>query len=211
MPVTARSQNLVRCPTCHQLNSIPEHKQPYACGRCGSMIQQRTQPQLQKSWALLLSAMTLYLPANLLPVMNVMSLGHSAQSTLIGGIIQFIQSGSWLLAFIIFVASVLIPLLKMLVLAGLLISVQWGYCVGCVEKTKLYRLIEFIGRWSMVDVFVIALLVALVQFGEFAYIQVGAGTLSFAAVVLLTVWATKAFDIRWLWDKCAQQEELANA
>jgi paraquat-inducible protein A len=104
----------------------------------------------------------------------------------------------------------LIPLLKMLVLAGLLISVQWGYCAGCVEKTKLYRLIEFIGRWSMVDVFVIALLVALVQFGEFAYIQVGAGTLSFAGVVLLTIWATKAFDIRWLWDKCAQQEESTN-
>lgn len=210
MHITARSQSLVRCSTCHQLNHVPDAQAHYACARCGSVVKQRAQPQLQQVWALLLAAMTLYLPANLLPVMNVINLGQSTQSTIISGIIQFLQSGSWILALIIFIASILIPLLKMLVLAGLLISVQWGYCAGCVEKTKLYRLIEFIGRWSMVDVFVIALLVALVQFGEFAYIQVGAGTLSFAGVVLLTIWATKAFDIRWLWDKCAQQEEPTN-
>jgi paraquat-inducible protein A len=97
-------------------------------------------------------------------------------------------------------------MLKIIVLSGLLLSVQFRWCARLRDKTRLYRLIEFVGKWSMVDVFVIALLVALVQFGEVASIQAGAGSLSFAAVVLLSLWATARFDMRWLWDVCADKQ-----
>jgi paraquat-inducible protein A len=206
MPLTAKLQGLARCPICHQLNAV-QPDTTMACGRCGSAIHLRAEPALYKVWAILLSAMMLYLPANLLPVMTVISLGKDSSDTLMGGVIHFMQSGAWALAFIVFTASIFVPMLKMLVLTGLLLSVQFRWCHRLKDQTRLYRLIEFVGKWSMVDVFVIALLVALVQFGEFASVQVGPGTLSFASVVLLTLWATSIFDMRWLWDVCADQEE----
>jgi paraquat-inducible protein A len=197
---------MARCGVCHQVNQL-SGTQVMACGRCGSAIQLRSAPVLNRVWALLISAMILYVPANLLPVMTVVSLGKESGNTLMGGVIHFVQSGAWSLALVVFVASILVPMVKMLVLIGMLLSVQFRWCMYLKDKTKLFRFVEFVGRWSMVDIFVIALLVGLVQFGEFASIQVGAGTLSFAGVVILTLWAPSAFDIRWLWDVCCDSQE----
>lgn len=206
MLVNAKSQGLTRCKVCHQLNHVRAH-QVMACARCGSAVQLRALPKVQQVWALLWAAIILYVPANLLPVMTVVSLGKETSDTLIGGVIHFLQGGSWLLALVVFVASILVPLLKIVVLIGLLLSIHYRWCYRLKDWTRLFRLVEFVGRWSMVDIFVIALLVALVQFGEVASILVNAGTLSFAAVVLLTLWATAAFDIRWLWDVCTDAEK----
>lgn len=205
MSLTALSQGLVACTHCTQLNRVAEDG-VVACGRCGSAIARRGSPKLAQVWALLLSAIVLYIPANLLPVMTVVSLGKDTSNTLMGGVIHFVQAGSWFLALVVFVASILVPLLKMFVLSVLLLSVQFRWCSRLRDKTRLYRVLEFIGKWSMVDIFVIALLVALVQFGALASIQTGAGSLSFAAVVLLTLWATARFDTRWLWDVCADKQ-----
>jgi paraquat-inducible protein A len=209
MSITALSQGLVACEHCSQLNYV-HTDDVVACGRCGSAVQRRSLPRLGRVWALLFSAVVLYIPANLLPVMTVVSLGKESSNTLIGGVVHFVQTDAWLLALVVFVASILVPLLKMLVLSSLLFSVHFRWCARLRDKTRLYRLVEFIGKWSMVDIFVIALLVALVQFGEFASVQVGAGSLSFAAVVLLTLWATADFDMRWLWDVCEEKEGDAN-
>lgn len=206
MSITALSQGLVACEHCSQLNYV-HTDDVVACGRCGSAVQRRGRPRLGQVWALLFSALILYIPANLLPVMMVVSLGKESSNTLIGGVVHFVQTGAWMLALVVFVASILIPILKILVLSGLLLSVQFRWCTRLRDKTRLYRLVEFIGKWSMIDIFVIALLVALVQFGEFASIQAGAGSLSFAAVVLLTLWAIARFDMRWLWDVCDGKEE----
>lgn len=206
MSLSAKSHGLCRCPVCHALNRVPKQG-VLACGRCGSAVSQRSDSSLGKVWALLISAMVLYVPANLLPVMTVVSLGRDSSSTLMEGVVHFVHDGAWFLALVVFVASVFVPLLKMLVLGGLLLSVQRGWCGRLAQRTRLYRLVEFVGRWSMVDVFVIALLVALVQFGELASIMVGPGTLSFAAVVILTIWATEAFDVRWMWDLCEEKND----
>jgi len=209
MPLTAASQGLVACTHCTQLNRVDEDG-IVACGRCGSAIARRGSPNLAQVWALLLSAIVLYIPANLLPVMTVVSLGKDTSNTLMGGVIHFVQAGSWFLALVVFVASILVPLLKMFVLLVLLLSVQFRWCSRLRDKTRLYRVVEFVGKWSMVDIFVIALLVALVQFGALASIQTGAGSLSFAAVVLLTLWATARFDTRWLWDVCLEIKDIGH-
>ncbi len=206
MFITARQQGLIRCSACHQLNQ-DTGSHPQACGRCGSLLDVQTQPNLSKIWAILLAAIICYIPANLLPVMTLVSLGKDSSDTLMGGVIHFVQHGSWFLALIIFIASILIPLLKITVLLLILLRVQYRWCQQKLTWTRLFRWIEFVGRWSMVDIFVIALLVALVQFGEIASIFVGAGTLAFAAVVLLTIWATLSFDIRWLWQVCEKTND----
>jgi paraquat-inducible protein A len=144
--------------------------------------------------------MLLYVPANLFPIMSVVWLGQGEPATIIEGVQQLIAEGMWPLALIVFVASVFIPLLKMLVLALLLMSVQLGSTWRMRDRTRLYRITEFVGRWSMVDIFVIGILAALVQFGTLATIEPGIGSLSFAAVVVLTMFAAHSFDPRLIWD-----------
>lgn len=159
-------------------------------------------------WALLVSAWILYIPANLLPMMTVTSLGKDSSDTIIDGIVHFLQAGQWHLALVIFVASILVPLTKLVALMGLLLSSHFGWCEQLVLKTKIYRWIRWIGVWSMVDVFVITLLVALVQFGELAQVQVGAGAMAFLLVIMLTVSATHLFHSRWLWLSCQAKRPL---
>ena len=168
---------------------------------------QRIPYSLQKTGAYLLAAMILYIPANLLPVMNIVLLGQGQPDTLMGGILHLIQGGMWPLALIVFVASVFVPLLKLIVLSVLVVSVQWHAQWKPLDRTRLYRLTEFVGRWSMVDIFVIAILVALVQFGALAHIDANAGSLSFAAVVVLTMFAAHSFDPRLIWDECEKKKQ----
>lgn len=156
---------------------------------------------LSTTWALLIAAMVAYLPANLYPVMTVVSLGKSQSDTIMSGVIYLFVHGDWPLALIVFVASVLVPLLKMMALLYLLISVQRKSRFRALQRTRIYRVVEFVGRWSMVDIFVVALLAALVNVGNLATIEPGMGAIAFTSVVILTMFAAMNFDPRLIWDQ----------
>ncbi len=170
------------------------------CPRCGEAVHLRVPGSLQRTWALLIAAMLLYVPANAFPIMHTSALGDDRADTILEGVVYFLTEGEWAIALVIFVASVLVPLLKMLALLYLLTSVRRRSPVRPRERTRIYRLTEVIGRWSMVDVFVVALMVALVHLGQIARITPGPGALAFAAVVILTMLAASAFDPRLIWD-----------
>ena len=149
----------------------------------------------------------LYLPANLLPIMHVTSLGQVRADTILSGAEFLLLHGMWPLALIVFVASILVPLAKMVILAYLLVSIQRHSSVRALDRTRLYRFTEFVGRWSMVDVFVVTVLVALVHLGAVARIEAAAGALFFAAVVILTMFAARTFDPRLIWDNVQDQDD----
>jgi paraquat-inducible protein A len=155
---------------------------------------------ISQSWAFLLAAMIAYLPANLYPVMTVVSFGKAQSDTIMSGVIYLFVHGDWPLALIVFVASVLVPLLKMVALLYLLITVQRKSHLRSQQRTRLYRIVELVGRWSMVDIFVVALLAALVNVGAVATIEPGPGAIAFTSVVILTIFAAQSFDPRLIWD-----------
>ncbi|HEY2010836.1 MAG TPA: PqiA/YebS family transporter subunit [Rhizomicrobium sp.] len=170
------------------------------CLRCGAYLHRRKPNSLQNATALVATGFILYLPANLYPVITVVSFGHRTTATIMGGVMQLLDGSDWPLALIVFAASVAVPLLKLLGLSALLISTGFGYRARLVDRTRLYRLIEFVGRWSTVDIFVAALLTALVTLGNIATIEPGIGALAFGAVVVVTMLATACFDPRLMWD-----------
>ncbi len=201
--VTAAQAGLVSCHVCHALARRPASQyERIECPRCGAHIHSRIPGSIRDTWCYLIAAIVLYIPANIYPIMSVVWLGKGEPATILEGVVQLIEEGMWPLALIVFVASIFIPLLKMVVLAFLLISVQRQSTWRLVDRTRLYRLTEFVGRWSMVDIFVIGILTALVQFGSLASIEPGIGSLSFAAVVVLTMFAAHRFDPRLIWDAC---------
>ncbi|PKO31321.1 MAG: paraquat-inducible membrane protein A [Betaproteobacteria bacterium HGW-Betaproteobacteria-7] len=195
--VQAAALGKAECPTCGQLGSPAEHP---ACRRCGTLLHLRKPNSLQRSWALLIAAFVLYLPANLLPIMETHSLFGPQKDTIMSGVVYLWSSGSWILALVVFVASVAVPLLKLVSLTLLLISVQRRWQHQPLQRAKLYRFLELIGRWSMLDVFVVTILVTLVQVQTLATIHPGPGVLAFAAVVILSMLATMAFEPRLIWD-----------
>ena len=171
------------------------------CPRCTAVLRARKPESLQLTWALVLAAVILYLPANLLPIMTVTSLGRTRSDTILSGVAFLLTHGLWPLAVIVFIASVFVPLLKLLILIFLLLSVEQRSPWRPRERGRLYRIIETIGRWSMVDVFVVTILVALVRLGALASVQAEAGAVFFCAVVVLTMLAAMAFDPRLIWDR----------
>jgi len=170
------------------------------CPRCGAALHFRKPASVSRSWALLIAAVILYIPANTLPMMKTSSLFGSQSDTIMSGVVYFWTSGSWYLALIIFFASIMVPLLKMMALALLLVSVQRRSRWQPAQRARLYRLVEFVGRWSMLDIYVVAVIVALVQLKALATIQPGAGAAAFGAVVVLTMFSAMAFDPRLIWD-----------
>lgn len=154
---------------------------------------------IQYTWALVIAAAILYIPANALPVLTTTTLGSSESDTIVSGVVYLYQSGSWPLALIVLVASVMIPLGKLVALGYLLVTVQRGSAKNNHDRTRLYRLIEFIGRWSMLDVFVDAFIVALVQLDPLMSVAPGPGVVFFMAVVVLTMLAAHSFDSRLIW------------
>jgi paraquat-inducible protein A len=206
---TARQAGLVSCHFCHSLNKPPEalsDDQELHCVVCGSVIHSRIPDSLNRTWAMVIAAIILYIPANLLPIMTVVYWGDGTPENIMSGVISLMNGGMWPLALLIFVASIFIPIAKLLTLLGLLISVQLRIRWRARQRTQLYRITEFIGRWSMIDIFVIGILVALVQFGNAATVTPGLGALSFAAVVILTMFAAHSFDPRLIWDAFEGQE-----
>lgn len=173
---------------------------PGRCPRCGAALYSRKRNSIARTWALVLAAFLFYIPANLIPITKITSLGAVKTDTIMSGVIYFITTGMWPLAMIIFVASVFVPLLKLIILTFLLISVQRRSKWRPKDRTRLYRLTEAIGRWSMVDIFAVTILVALVHLGAIANVEAQKGALFFAAVVVITMFAAMSFDSRLIWD-----------
>jgi len=195
----ARESALVACRFCQAL-AAPAAGDGTRCPRCGASLRRRKPASLQRTWALLLGALVLYVPANVLPIMRVTSLGKTQSDTIISGVIFLLEHGSWPLALVVFTASVVVPLAKITALLYLLISVQRGSARRRVDRTRLHRLTEAVGRWSMVDVFVVTILVAMVDLGKVATIEAQPGAAFFGAVVVTTMLAAMTFDPRLIWD-----------
>ena len=171
-----------------------------SCQRCGSRLHHRRPSSVGVTWALVIASIILYLPANLYPVMTVIRLGAGAPNTILSGAQELLDLGMWPLALLVFFASITVPVLKLTGLALMLVCTQRRTGVRLRDRTRLYRIIEFVGRWSMIDVFMISILVGLVQVGAIASVQPGPGAVAFAAVVVLTMCAASTFDPRLMWD-----------
>ena len=202
-PATAAERGLASCHLCLKLASKDLHQ----CPRCGSALHLRKPASLQRTLALLITAVVLYLPANILPIMVTDQLGNSTESTILGGVVLLIQLDSIPIAVVIFIASVMVPLGKMLVMFYLCWSVSHGPPVSQRQRTVMYRITEFIGKWSMLDVFVVAILVALVNLGGLLVIRPGGAALAFAGVVMVTMVAAESFDPRLMWDQMENSDE----
>ncbi|WP_295002342.1 paraquat-inducible protein A [uncultured Dechloromonas sp.] len=194
---TAAEQGIAHCEVCGRLGDTAGDAR---CSRCGTRLHLRKPHSIERAWALLIAAYVLYLPANLLPIMETRSLFGVQRDTIMSGVAYLWLSGSWVLALIVFIASVVVPLLKLLTLSVLLVAVQRRRVGAPTQHARLYRLLELIGRWSMLDVYVVAVLVALVQAQSLASMAPGPGVLAFGAVVVLSMMATMAFDPRLIWD-----------
>lgn len=193
---TARDQGVSGCHCCGAVVT-DDHG---LCHRCRHTVNDRQPASLQRTLALLFAAIVMYVPANVFPIMDTVSLGNSESSTIIGGVFMLWRMGSYPVALIILLASVLIPLFKIISLFWLCWQCKRREPISPVPKMKLYRVMELIGRWSMIDVFVVATLVGLIQMGNLMSVMPGPAAVPFAAVVVLTMLATKNFDPRLLWD-----------
>ena len=170
------------------------------CPRCAATLRSRKPNNLSRTWALLIAAYILYIPANVLPIMKTSTLLTSQDDTIMSGVIFLWTSGSWPLALLVFFASVTVPLLKLIAMTVLVASAQRRSTWQPMQRLRLYRLVEFVGRWSMMDIYVVTILVALVQLQTLAAIQPGPGAVAFGAVVVLTMSAAMTFDPRSIWD-----------
>jgi paraquat-inducible protein A len=206
---TAARSGLFNCHGCSLLVRRPSvfGRVHVKCPRCGARLHLRKPNSIIRTWALLIAALIFYIPANLLPVTITTYLGSTQSDTIMSGVIFFMQTGSWGIALIIFVASIVVPIAKLVVLSGLLISIQRRSRWRPGERTRLYRITELVGRWSMLDVFVVTVLVALVRLGYLTTIEAGSGVVYFAAVVVITMMAAMTFDPRLIWDALEKNDE----
>lgn len=170
------------------------------CPRCGETLRIRKPASLARTWAYLIAAFILYIPANVFPITDSRTLFEEQVDTIYSGVVYLWKAGSWPLALLVFFASIVVPLAKLIVLAGLALSVQRRTLRKPAQRTRLYRIVEFIGRWSMLDIYAVAILTALVQLKGLAEVTAGPGVLAFGAVCVLTILASQAFDPRLIWD-----------
>jgi paraquat-inducible protein A len=207
---SAAAAGLTSCISCSLVCRPADPAEPGFCPRCGERLQFRRRRSEQIAWSLLFAAAVCYIPANLLPVLTTYTLGSAEDDTIMQGVLILYNSGSWPLALIVLIASVVIPIGKIITLAYLLIRMRHGTSAQTHERSRLYHLVEFIGRWSMLDVFVDAYTVALVQLQPLMSVSPGPGVVFFAAVVVLTMLAVEYFDPRLIWDS-AQGPEAVDA
>ncbi|MDY7579629.1 paraquat-inducible protein A [Herbaspirillum sp. RTI4] len=221
--VTAASLGVIACHHCGTVwrcttatpdatpDITPDITPEARCQRCNTRLRLRKPDSLRRTWALLIAAFIMYIPANLLPVMVTTTLLNQQVDTIMSGIIYFWVTGAWSLAVIVFIASLLVPLFKLTVLLLLLITAQNRSRWRRRERARLYRALEQIGRWSMLDVFVVSLLTGLVQLEGFGRIDAGVGLAAFASVVVLTMLASLSFDPRLIWDEADATETVVPA
>lgn len=191
---------LTVCHHCSLTSPLPANEEAGKCPRCGARVHKEKPGSIQRTWALVIGAIIFYVPANVLPVTITGTLGSEQADTIMSGVIYFMFTGSWHIALIIFIASVVIPLMKLVILIYLLVSVQFRSQWKPGDRTRLYRFTEAVGRWSMVDVYVVTVLVAMVRLGPLASVDAGPGIVYFAAVVVTTMFAAESFDSRMIWD-----------
>ena len=199
---TGRATGVQGCTMCTSVGPIEaEH-----CESCGAELHGEWTHSVEKTWAWLITSIILYLPANMLPIMHTRFLGKETPNTILGGVVTLWEHGSYPIAAVIFIASVFVPIGKIVILAWLCISVQLKSSLAQRHKTLFYRATELVGRWSMVDVFVVAILAALIQLGNIMTILPGPAALAFAAMVVTTMLAAISFDTRLIWALGAQQD-----
>jgi paraquat-inducible protein A len=201
---TAASQGLATCHTCYKLAPASGHK----CPRCGSGLHLRRADSVQRTVALVITATLLYIPANVLPIMTTTMLGTAEPSTILGGVVLLIHHGSYPIAAVIFIASVMVPTGKLIALSWLCWSVAREQKTSRQQRTRMYRVVEFVGKWSMTDVFVVAILVALIQLGGLLSITAGSAAIAFGGVVVFTILAAESFDPRLIWDRAVDVEDV---
>ncbi|WP_215396306.1 PqiA/YebS family transporter subunit [Rheinheimera oceanensis] len=202
---TGLQQNLKLCQVCTALVPLAQSH----CSRCNTKVRIRQRASVQNTMALLIAATLLYIPANLLPIMRTVSFGETTDSTIISGLILMWQDGAYPVAIIILIASVIVPVAKILIMFWLCYLTRLPFSRRQRHSSKIYRLVDWVGRWSMVDVLVVAIMAALVRFDLFMSVYPGVGALVFAAVVILTMLAALSFDPRLLWDPLAEQEDAS--
>ncbi len=200
--VTAASRNLATCHLCCKLAAANSHH----CPRCGAALHLRKRDSTQRTLALLLTSCILYIPANLYPIMITEQLGTAEGSTILGGVILLIHHGAIPVALVIFLFSVMVPVGKLMAMFYLVWTVKRHSPVSARQRTTMYQITEFVGKWSMVDVFVVAILVALVHLGGLLSIRPGIAALCFAGVVIVTMLAAESFDPRLIWDEMEAKE-----
>jgi len=193
-------QPLIGCDCCRLVLHARERSR---CPRCGSRLLRRKSFSITRSWAFLGAAIALYIPANLFPVMTVIRFGRGEPNTLLSGVIELIQDQMYPLALLVFLASITVPLLKLVALVTMLVMTGERSARALRARTRLYRFVDTIGRWSMIDVFMLTILVALVRMGFIATVLPGLGAIAFASVVVLTMFAAHSFDPRLMWDQAA--------
>ena len=208
----AKNLGMALCHDCHLLvdvRDVPEGRGA-VCPRCGAIVHLRKPNSVKRTWALLIAAVIMYFPANLLPITYTSTLGTIEASTIISGVIYFLKDGAVAVGLIILIASVVVPIAKIVVLGYLLLTIHFKSTWRPHDRTRLYRMIEMIGRWSMVDVFVVTIMVALVKLGALANVDAGPAAIYFATVVVLTMLATENFDPRLIWDTFEEIHEQTN-
>lgn len=195
-PLTARQAGLVACHRCGRVHARTDD----SCVRCGARLSSRDDTSLQRVWAWLFAGLVAYIPANLYPMLETTTLGRTADNTLMGGVIELFIHGSYGIAAIVFFASIMIPIGKFVAISYLAVVVARGDGALAHARHRTYEVVEFIGRWSMIDVFVVAILSSLIQLGSAASVKPGIAALSFALSVAFTMLSAMSFDSRLIWD-----------
>jgi paraquat-inducible protein A len=201
-PARPAPAGLIACGACHH---VAQGEDGDRCPRCRHLLASR-KGHPRGAWALLLAAAFLYVPANLLPVMTVRRMGSGSPTTILHGVVELAQAHLWPLALLVLLASIVIPVFKLLSLTGLMVMTQRRSPRWLKGRTRLFRFVRFVGRWSMIDIFMLSVLVGLVRFGTIASILPGMGAMAFCAVVLLTMAVTEIFDPRLMWDAAGRGE-----
>lgn len=195
------ADQLATCRCCGHVQAFRPTGDVDACGRCGSRIHKRRPDMAPRVWAFLIAAAVVYIPANVLPMMEIRSVLGASRHTILGGVVELWQLGSWDLAIIVFIASVVVPITKLLALSVLMLARRWRGDQVQRQRTRLYELVEFIGQWSMLDVFVVILMAAMANFPGLSQVIAGPAAASFGMVVVLTMLAAMSYDPRTGWDE----------
>jgi paraquat-inducible protein A len=198
--VTAAEAGLLACQTCYLVSRPVSGVRAPLCPRCGAFVFPRKPASLARTWAFLIACYLLYIPANTLPIMDTSSLFGEQRDTIMSGVIYLWNSGSWATAAVVFVASIVQPILKLAVLTYVSYSVSTGRVRNPMQQARMYRFVHVIGRWSMLDIYVVTLLVALVQSPTLAEIEAGPAAIAYGAMVVFTMLASQSFDPRLIWD-----------
>jgi len=196
----AMDRELGLCNSCHTLTPCRAGEK-VSCQRCGSIVELRKSQSIERAWSFLIAALIALIPANTLPIMTILLFGAGQPSTIMGGILLLVDYKMYPIAAVVFIASFMVPIMKIAGICTILITLQNGSSLSAKQCTRLYRLVEFFGRWSMLDVFVVMLMVATVQLGSLAEVVAGAGAATFGASVILTMLASHSLDPRLIWDR----------